>query len=550
MIPNSLSPVFRLDALSGFTAAAIGLFFILTTLYSSVFMKKSPRSWVYYVYLLLTALASAGCVLANNLILLLFLWGFLGLLLYLLINKGEEDASVIAKKSLIMVGGSDVLMVFGGGIIVYLSGSLRMDHIRLPLDNAWAITAYVCMAIASFTKAGIMPFHSWIPECCRKAPAPVVAFLPASLDKLLGIYLLARISLDLFVMNQAMNLLLMVIGAFTILSAVMMALIQHNMKKLLGFHAVSQVGYMVLGIGTGSPLGIAGALFHMLNHAIYKSCLFLTAGNVEYRTGTTELEKLGGLARWMPMTYVSCLIASLSIVGVPPFNGFFSKWMIYQGLIESISSAGRGRILVVFCLVAAMFGSGLTLASFMKLLHAVFLGQKSSLLVKKREEVPWAMWLPCVILAALCVIFGIFADQLPLKYLILPAIGAVTYPGIWTAGLAAGFLITGLLIGLLIFNSKGLKQGLRPDEGFIGGEPMDLSQNRVTGQDFYKTVEELGVLKGIYAMAEKGSFDIYVQGEKVFSISRIIVFLHNGVLPTYLVWVLVGMIGLLFALVR
>ena len=121
-----------------------------------------------------------------------------------------------------------------------------------------------------------------------------------------------------------MSILLLVIGSFTIIAAVLGALVQHNLKKLLSFHAVSQVGYMVLGIGTGLPIGIAGGLFHMLNNAIYKCCLFLAGGAVEKKTGTTELSQLGGLARFMPLTFTAALVASLSISGVPPFNGFRS----------------------------------------------------------------------------------------------------------------------------------------------------------------------------------------------------------------------------------
>ncbi|GAG46575.1 unnamed protein product, partial [marine sediment metagenome] len=234
---------------------------------------------------------------------------------------------------------------------------------------------------------------------------PVTAFLPASLDKLLGIYLLARIAMNLFVMNKAMGTVLLVVGAITIIAAVMMALIQHDLKRLLGYHAVSQVGYMLLGIGTGNPIGIAGGLFHMLNHAIYKSCLFLCGGAVEQKTGTTNLDKLGGLAKVMPITFVTCLVGALSISGVPPFNGFVSKWMVYQGVIE----LGRqGDKLWIIWLTAAMFGSALTLASFMKLIHATFLGQRANNQASKRtNEVHWTMWLPMVILSGLCIIFGV-----------------------------------------------------------------------------------------------------------------------------------------------
>ena len=239
-----------------------------------------------------------------------------------------------------------------------------------------------------------MPLHTWIPDCAEKAPIPVTAFLPASLDKLLGIYLLARIVMNIFVMNKAMNIVLLAVGAITIIAAVMMALVQHNLKKLLSYHAVSQVGYMVLGIGTANPIGIAGGIFHMLNHAIYKSCLFLSGGNVEQESKTTDLSKLGGLAKFMPITFITFLIASLSISGIPPFNGFVSKWMVYQGLVQRLTVNGE-RLTTIICLVAAMIGSALTLASFMKLVHATFLGQLAKGQTTKRiNEASWTMWLP------------------------------------------------------------------------------------------------------------------------------------------------------------
>jgi formate hydrogenlyase subunit 3/multisubunit Na+/H+ antiporter MnhD subunit len=543
-------PLFRLDQLSGFVILAIGLFSILTLLYSIRSIKKQRLQ--YYTYIILTSFASIAAVLANNLILLLMFWGFLGLTLYLLINMGSENSETVAKKTFIIVGGSDAVMLLGIGIIYYLTGTFQMDSTKIILGKDWLpVVAYLCLAIACFAKAGAMPFHSWIPDCAQTAPLPAVAFLPASLDKLLGIYLLARISLDLFGMNPAMNMLLMVVGAFTIIAAVMMALVQHNMKRLLGYHAVSQVGYMVLGIGTGLPVGVAGGIFHMLNHAVYKSCLFFTAGNVEYRTKTTELDELGGLSRLMPITYITCFIASLSISGVPPFNGFVSKWMIYQGLIQKFENGGSSLV-VALCLAAAMFGSGLTLASFMKLVHATFLGQqKQGKIPKDLREVSWTMWLPCIILAAICVIFGVFAAQIPLKIFILPAVGQVIFTGTWYAGLATLLIILGLVLGLLVFRLRVLRPVVRRDSSFVGGESLDLGEDRVTGTEFYNTVKEFGPLRFIYNKAEAGSFDIYEQGKKlVFGIGKFFQYLHNGVLPTYLVWTLLGMIALFFALIR
>ena len=208
-------------------------------------------------------------------------------------------AAASAKKALIIIGGTDALMIFGIGLIWRLTGSFTMGGVSIALNGALPCIAYTSLAIASFAKAGAVPFHSWLPDVAEHGPASVTAYLPASLDKLLGIYLLARISLNLFVMNGISNTMLLVVGAITIIFAVAIALVQHDFKRLLGYHAVSQVGYMILGIGTANPVGIAGGLFHMLNNALYKSCLFLGAGAVEKRTGTSDLSDLGGLSKYM-----------------------------------------------------------------------------------------------------------------------------------------------------------------------------------------------------------------------------------------------------------
>ncbi|MDD5155297.1 MAG: complex I subunit 5 family protein [Candidatus Omnitrophica bacterium] len=554
-------PWFRIDALNGFVILAVGLFLALTVIYSLKFMRPGDSRIQYYTYIILTAIASCGALLANNMLLLLVFWGFLGFTLYLLINMGDDDAAIVAKKSLIIVGGSDALMLLGIGMIYYLSSTFQMDKIKLELNNGLAVSAYLCIAIACFAKAGAMPFHSWIPDCARSAPVPVVAYLPASLDKLLGIYLLARLSLNLFVMSQAMNIFLMLIGAFTIICAVMMALLQHNLKRLLGYHAVSQVGYMVLGIGTANPIGIAGGLFHMLNHAIYKSCLFFGAGNVEYRTKTGDLDKLGGLAKLMPVTYICFMIASFSISGIPPFNGFVSKWLIYQGLIADIAAPVSKLVygVSVFGLIAAIFGSTLTLASFIKLLHAVFMGQRINARKSKDiSEVNAYMKLPVVVLAIICVVFGIFAFSIPLKYFIFPAIStssqAVTSDillGSWRPVLASALIIIGLILGFIIFKLGKLRLSLRSDSAFVGGEALETrEESMVTGTDFYNTVKDMGWLGRIYKRAEAGTFDIYEQGKKIFRVSHFFQYLHNGVLPTYMVWVLLGMMALFWAMLR
>lgn len=544
---------FKFDKLSVFVGIFIGIFSLLTIIYSVGFMKRGKELVRYYLYIVFTLLASLGAVFSNNIILFMVFWGFLGMLLYLLIGFGKKArTSATAKKAFIIIGGTDALMLLGVAFIWVLTKEFRIDKMSIPLSTHLAVLAYLCLAAGAFAKAGAMPFHTWVPDVAEDGPVPVVAFLPASLDKLLGIYFLARLSLNIFQMNSGMNTFLMVVGSITIVAAVMMALIQHDLKRLLGYHAVSQVGYMVLGIGTGNPIGIAGGLFHMLNNAVYKSCLFFSGGSVEKRAGTTDLEKLGGLAKAMPITFVTFLIASLAISGVPPFNGFVSKWMVYQGIIET--AKGGGYLWVVW-LVAAMFGSALTLASFMKLIHAVFLGQPSSesgVAGKVLRDVGPSMWIPQGFLVILCIIFGVFALAVPLKMFIFPSLGEeIGFVGVWDAGLATVLIVIGIIIGMVIY-LLGKATKTRETESFVGGEFLEKHPDmRVSGIDFYHTIQEMGLLKGIYKLARKKVFDIYEVGSKVtFGFNKVLRYFHNGVLPTYMAWCLLGMAIIFYILLR
>lgn len=543
---SELSPLLVLDDLSGMVVLGVGFFSVLIAIYSVKGMAGVQGAGRYYACFLWTVGAACGAALANDLILLLVMWGFLGLTLYLLISLGETGAETAAKKTFIIVGASDSLMILGIGILWMLTDRFAMNAIHVSLCGFLPVLAFLCLAAGAFAKAGAMPLHTWIPDAAEKAPIPVTAFLPAALDKLLGIYLLARIALDLFVMTKGTGIFLMAVGAVTIIGAVMMALVQHDPRRLLGYHAVSQVGYMVLGIGTGTPVGIAGGLFHMLNNAIYKSCLFLSAGNAEKAAGTRDLERLGGLARQMPATFFAFLIAALSISGVPPLNGFFSKWMVYQGVI---AGGQNGSGLWVVWLVAAVFGSALTLASFAKLIHSIFLGTAKEK-ERKVREVSFGMWLPPVVLAVSCIVFGIFAVPLPLKKLVYPAVGeSVSYIGAWDPSLATLLIAAGILVGGVIYLLGRVKL-VREEQPYLGGEVM-APETSPSGTDFYQTVKELPALKPLYRLAENKAFDVYEQGVKVtFGLTGLLRKMHTGALPMYVSWCLVGLLILLFIILK
>ena len=411
---------------ASFVATAAAGFGLLVTVFSLPFMRNHRAHGAHYALMLLTLGMANGAIFSDNLLLLLFFWeGLLGTT-YGMIAIGHEGAFKTATKALIISGVTDLCLMLGIGLVWTQTHSLNMSTLRVPLEGT-APAAFILLMIGAISKGGSMPFHSWIPDAAVDAPAPFMAFLPASIEKLLGIYLLSRIALDWFEL-----------------------IIPRNLEII----AVSQVGYMILGIGTAVPIGIVGGLFHMINHAMYKSCLFLTGGAVERQTGTTDLAKLGGIGRKMPITFVCFVVAAASISGVPPFNGFFSKELVYDGALE------RGTL---FYLVAVA-GSFLTAASFLKLGHAAFLGPRD----KSRDnvsEAPWAMLLPMLTIAGFCVFFGI-QNSFPIDRLIVPMLpqhllAEVSHAGAQFSGWPVNHMLVAMtaaaLIGALVNHWFGVK---------------------------------------------------------------------------------------------
>ncbi|MBX3175812.1 MAG: NADH dehydrogenase [Candidatus Hydrogenedentes bacterium] len=540
-----------IDRLSGLAAGGLGVFFVLIAVYAAGYLRGRGGRVRFYAALSATALLSVGAVLANHLIVLAVCWGATGLFMYLLIGMPRtEGAAAAAKKTFIILGATDAFMLLGLAFLWRLDSPLYLDQVHLALDTPEAIWAYLLLAAAALAKAGAMPFHSWVADTAEHAPVPVTAFLPASADKLLGIYLLLRLNTGPFVLPPWAHAVLLAIGSVTIVGAVLMALVQHDLKRLLGYHAVSQVGYMVVGIGAGNPIGIAGGLFHMLNNALYKTALFLCAGNVERQAGTTDLNRLGGLARTMPWTFAIFCTASLAIAGIPPLNGFTSKWMIYQGLLERGRDGDPWWAVWIIC---ALFGSVLTLASFVKLAHAVFLGQPSADPPRQvAGEASPIMWAPAALLALVCVVFGLFAWAVPLHLLVYPAVPDVpVFAGLWQP-LRVSLALLLALGGGALFYAAAVRGHVRIVEPFVGGERLaSHPEMRLSGTDFYDTIENLPVLRGVYRAARNGHLDVYEWGKRLaLGLNRALAGLHNGLLPRYLAWMIAAALLLLCVLWR
>lgn len=543
----------RLYHFSAFILVAASAFGLLLGLYSCSYMKGRANSGPFLAFFLLTLASANGAILADDLIVLLFFWESLLITLFGMIYLGTPEAFKTALKAFVIVGVTDLCMMVGMALTSHLAGTTQISRIYLDPSGPAATAAFVLLVIGALSKAGSMPFHSWIPDAATDAPLPFMALLPGCFEKLLGIYLLSRICLDMFILRagSGLSLLLMTAGALTILLAVGMALIQKDFKRLLSFHAISQVGYMVLGIGSAMPAGIVGGIFHMLNNALYKSCLFLTGGAVERQTGTSDLKLLGGIGRYMPLTCLGFFIAALSIAGVPPFNGFFSKELVYEGALQSHWAF----------YAAALAGSFLTAASFLKLGHAAFFGRPRSDLSATREAPP-AMLLPILLLAAVCVLFGLY-NSIPLDGFIVPLLGAGhAQDAHHFSGMPKDHFLTGMtlvVLALALFNHwVGVKKS---------GSGLGASDH----------IHYAPLLHGLYDAAEKRRFDPYEWGmaavrgvaRLAWAIDRGIDWLYNGLAPllaaactsglravhngcpaTYLLWSLVGLALVLFTFLR
>lgn len=562
------------NVLASFIMIFINLFGLLVCLYAGG--CGQDRKEFYSLLPMLIGFANLT-VMASDFMLFAFGWGAMLVLLYAMLFPGSPEK---AGRAASIVGAADFMLILGIALFAGLTQTTMMPSSGegLALDSPLRFLAFLLLFAGAAGKAGAWPFHPWIPDVSTSSSISVMAILPASLDKLLGIYLLARVCTDLFAVNAAAMGVMLLVGGFTVLFAVLMALVQKDARKLLSYHAVSQVGYMVIGFGTGVPIGFAAGLFHMLNNAIYKTGLFLTAGAAGKEKGTFDIGKMGGLARFMPVTFVCAVIFSLSISGVPPFNGFVSKWMVYQGALTGMFAAESGILKAVFiaALLAAMFGSALTLASFVKFLHSIFLGQEAGAGGRTPVESVRGMKYPLIVLALLCVLLGVFPGIFISNAVLpwLPEAGIVS--GEWNALAAFALLGLGLLGGAGVVFRYFVRQKVKVSGAYYGGQG-ESDEINFPATEFYKTVQDLPAAARFYSFLDRRFMDIYnvlVSGSRniglflyyaldrginlltsgagaaVLGLSKLARMAHTGNLDLYVVWCLLAMVMLFFMIAR
>ncbi|MFH0940395.1 MAG: proton-conducting transporter membrane subunit, partial [Candidatus Omnitrophota bacterium] len=297
------------------------------------------------------------------------------------------------------------LVIAGSTDFAVVAGSLKASpDVYLAM---FAIAVFLC---GLFIKGGLMPFHGWLPDAYSSAPAPVSILLAGIVTKTVGIYTILRLVSAVFGFGPSLKQVLMLVGVFSIVVGAFAAMTQKDFKRMLAYSSISQVGYIVLGFGCGTTLGIAGAVFHIFNHAIFKSLLFVNAAAVEKQTGLKDMDKMSGLAARMPLTGTASIVASLSAAGIPPLAGFWSKFMIIVALWMS-RYYGYATI--------AILASVVTLGYLLTMQRKIFFGNPDAS-SSSVQEAPFSLSLAAVVLSAIIIGAGLFFPYI-LKVFIFPA---------------------------------------------------------------------------------------------------------------------------------
>lgn len=433
----------HLDGLSLLFASLITGIGTLVVLYSITYLSKSESLGNFYCYLLMFMGAMLGVVLSDNLLMLYLFWELTSISSFLLIGYWRDKQSSIygAQKSLLITvfGG---LMLLGGFISLYLAGNSwsitsLIQNADTIQSSPYFILAMVLILIGAMTKSAQFPFHIWLPDA-MEAPTPVSAYLHSATMVKAGIYLVARTT-PIFAISGGFVWTVTAIGLITLFWASFNAVKQQDLKGILAFSTVSQLGMIMsmLGIGAVSYhysgessqlflASIIAAVFHLINHATFKGALFMVTGTIDHEVGTRDIKKLGGLMTIMPISCTFTIITALSMAGVPPFNGFLSKELFLTAMFDAHSADVFSLSTLGYLLpIVAIVGSIFTFVYSFKYVHEIFFGEyKPEALPKKAHEAPILMLLPTGILTLLVVVFGLFPNILS-NSIIAPAVRAI-----------------------------------------------------------------------------------------------------------------------------
>lgn len=387
------------DGLSALLLLVIGLIAFLSSFYAIGYMRRYTAENYFYALFCLMVAGMNGVVLSGDIFNIYVFLEIAVIASYALVAFGTEKRELEASFKYQVLGGiASLLILFGVGMLYWQTATLNLADIALILNGSEKDTAMIftqVLLIVGFgLKAAMIPFHAWLPDAHSSAPSPISAMLSGVLIKAIGIYALIRLFFNIFDLDMEISVVITVLGVLSMIVGGVLAIGQGDMKRLLAYSSISQMGYVVIGVGMGmlllvngsdpkvATLAICGGLFHLLNHAVLKGLLFLNAGAVEYMTGTRDLKELGGLSKDMPLTSTTSLGASLAISGVPPFNGFFSKLLI-------IIAAIKGGFFLVASLAVLM--NFVTMGYFLRFQKEIFYSKEKPTVKLLYAKLPFTM---------------------------------------------------------------------------------------------------------------------------------------------------------------
>lgn len=443
------------DSLAGFFMIVISILALAVSIYSIGYTREVKNKGLMGFLYNLFILSMYGVVLSGNVITFLILWETMSIVSYFLVTFDRDEGS--AKAGLFYA----VMTHFGTAFIVVLflmlygqTGSMNFSEMkalssRLPENLKFLI--FLFSIIGFGTKAGIVPLHTWLPRAHPTAPSNISALMSGVMIKT-GIYGFVRVVIDTIGGGpEWWGLVIIAIGAASSILGVLYALMEHDLKRLLAYHSVENIGIILLGLGAAmmfksgglyslSALALAAGLYHTLNHALFKGLLFLGAGSVMHAAHTKNMEDMGGLIKSMPYTGLFFLVGSVSICALPPFNGFVSEWLTYQALLSGFTSP-----LIASKIISPLGGAALALtgalaaACFVKAFGISFLGMPRSSHAENVKESSTTMIAGMFVLALLCLLFGIFPGA------VITAVSPAVFLLTGSHGVSAekGFLLIG-----------------------------------------------------------------------------------------------------------
>lgn len=394
------------DGLSLLLAVLVSGLTLLAVIYSYKYMKKYTGLVQYYALVQLLLAGMNGIILTGDMFNLFVFLEIMAIAAYALVafTIGKEQVEAAFKFQVLSTIGTLGVLI-GIALLYAITGTLNMANLaqRIALVGQSPILSFalVFFILGFGLKAAMVPLHSWLPDAHPAAPSPISALLSGVVIKT-GVYGLARTIFTVFGVSMVaihpLLLAVLALGVATMVVGGLMAMVQVDIKRMLAFSSISQIGYILFGIGMATGLAVSGAIFHVLNHAVMKALLFMCAGVIVYRIGTRNMDKLGGLAGKMPVTAFGFLVGGLAIAGIPPFNGFWSKLMLYIAGFQSGNSLAA---------VVSIVMSVVTLGYFLRFFQQIFLGKLPKSL-EDVKEAPLSMLLPIVILILACILMGLY----------------------------------------------------------------------------------------------------------------------------------------------